>query len=74
MTTYEQLANGAGATLEGAFNPNEAPAGYRAVECDYNDVGDGICSRCQIGFGECNGAHCIPGRRVDGCNVIFVRR
>ena len=53
-----------------AFNPNEAPEGYEAVESD------GCNGECAFEYRskECLSAACGNCHRKDGCSVIFVRR
>ena len=53
----------------GKIDPNEAPEGYVAVACDG-------CYGCEFFHSrpECLGAACSPGRRNDGCYVIFINK
>lgn len=53
-------------------NPNEAPAGFVAVETTLDKGCDG-CALLFAGF-ECTTSDCLKFYRVDLCNVIFVPR
>ena len=50
------------------LNPNEAPEGFVAVECE---VG---CDGCAFIAEDCRRIACNPSQRNDGYCVIFVKR
>ena len=56
-------------------NPNEAPEGYVAVEQPNN-----LCTGCYFKnrysgcIQEDNNIHCMSGKRIDGVNVVFIKK
>lgn len=55
-----------------AFNPNEAPEGYAAVESEWGN-GCYVCD-CKPLSKECVSTACEGSYRKDGCCVIFVKK
>ena len=54
-------------------NPNEAQAGFMAVECDEHDSCD-PCALAPHNSKACREADCSADSRADGCFVLFIKR
>lgn len=54
-------------------NPNEAPEGFEAVECDEHDSCD-PCALAPHSSKACREADCDSYSRADGCFVLFIKR
>ena len=54
-------------------NPNEAQAGFEAVECDEHYSCD-PCALAPPNSKACREADCSADSRADGCFVIFIKR